>query len=89
MWQSSDYLVGDRYSIADIASFAWVRTAYICDLDLSEHPGVAAWVERIAKREAVTKGLAMKEGSVTEEHMKGFLQGNKAKIAAMVNSDKR
>ncbi|WP_108650338.1 glutathione binding-like protein [Dongshaea marina] len=56
------YLVGEAYSIADIATFPWV----ICldrfyeaseKLGLSEFPNVAAWVERCRCRPASVRGL--------------------------------
>lgn len=43
-----DYLVGDRYTIADIALYAYTQVAEGGEFDLSGHPGVLAWRERVA-----------------------------------------
>lgn len=83
----SDYLVGGKYSIADIASFSWARAAWMIDIDVSEFPGVKAWIDRINAREAVKKGLKVGAGK-SEEEMKEMFKGMRAKIQAMDNSDK-
>jgi GSH-dependent disulfide-bond oxidoreductase len=53
------YLAGD-YSIADIACFPWLRNAKTFDIDLGSHPALARWLEAIAARPAVVRGLEMK-----------------------------
>ncbi|UZE31190.1 glutathione S-transferase family protein [Pseudomonas asplenii] len=52
------YIAGERYTIADIALFTWLRTHEELDLDMSPFPAVQAWLEKIAKRPAVQRGLA-------------------------------
>jgi len=42
------YLVGDRYSIADIALYAYTHVAHEAQLDLAPYPGVRAWLARVA-----------------------------------------
>jgi glutathione S-transferase len=42
------YLVGDRYSIADIALYAYTHVAHEAQLDLEPYPGVRAWLARVA-----------------------------------------
>jgi len=42
------YLVGERYSIADIALYAYTHVAHEAQLDLSPFREVRAWLERIA-----------------------------------------
>jgi glutathione S-transferase len=44
------YLVGERYSIADIALFAYTHVADEGGFDLSGYPAVGAWLERVAAR---------------------------------------
>ncbi|MDO9415623.1 glutathione binding-like protein [Pararhizobium sp.] len=56
------WLMGDEYTIADIASFPWVRGADVFyggreALDYASFPNVTAWVERAAARPASVKGL--------------------------------
>jgi glutathione S-transferase len=46
------------YSIADIASFPWVKYAGLYGQDMAQFPRVSAWIDRIAARPAVQKGLA-------------------------------
>jgi GST-like protein len=56
----ADYLAGRDYSIADIATFTWVRSAARRNfLKLDETPGVARWLERVGARPAVERGLAI------------------------------
>ena len=43
-----DFLVGDRYSIADIALYAYTHVADEAGIDLSDYPGVTAWLARVA-----------------------------------------
>ena len=43
-----DYLVGDRYSIADIALYAYTHVADEGGFDLARYPAIRAWLERVA-----------------------------------------
>jgi len=54
------YLGGAGYSIADIATFPWLRTTgmFLGREIEARYPKVAAWVARIAMRPAVVKALA-------------------------------
>src|ERR1041385_5982978 len=42
------YFVAGRYTIADIALYAYSHIAHLCDFDLSSLPHVRAWLARIA-----------------------------------------
>ncbi len=54
------YLAGDEYSIADIATFPWIRSAARRGgISLEAAPGVARWVDAIEARPAVERGLAI------------------------------
>lgn len=55
----SDYLVGDKYSIADIANFSWVNISYFSGVKLEQYPNLQKWWERINSRPAVQKGTAV------------------------------
>ena len=55
-----DYLV-DAYSIADIASFSWVRTHAWSGIDIEGLDHLDAWQKRIRARPAVERGLAVPE----------------------------
>ena len=51
-----DYLAGD-YSIADIANFAWARTANWSGVPNGDLEHLSRWVERIHNRPPVQRGL--------------------------------
>lgn len=61
-----DFLAGD-YSIADIAHFCWVRTAGWTGVDIAPFPHLSAWIERIAARPAVQRGLKVPDVSPVKE----------------------
>jgi glutathione S-transferase len=44
------FFVGDRYSIADIALYAYTHVADEATLDLTPYPNVVAWMGRVADR---------------------------------------
>ncbi|KAM3417162.1 hypothetical protein BST61_g8736 [Cercospora zeina] len=70
-----EYLVGDKYSIADIANFSWVNVAYFAGVQLDSFPNLYKWWERINARPAVKRGLAVpSEPSITNEAYKRRLQ---------------
>lgn len=56
------YLVGDRPTVADIASFGWARGAFWAGVDLAPFPKVREWIDRLAARPAVAKGVNVPEG---------------------------
>ena len=45
----SDYFVGEKLSLADIALVAYTRFAHQADIDLALYPHVRAWVGRIER----------------------------------------
>ncbi|HZR81226.1 MAG TPA: glutathione S-transferase family protein [Candidatus Binatia bacterium] len=45
-----DFFVGQRYSIADIALYAYTHVAGEGGFDLAPHPNVRAWLARVADR---------------------------------------
>ena len=77
--EESPWLAGDEYSMADIITFPWIRTAsqpstrldergYI---DLGEYPGVKRWHDEMMVRPAVQRGLAVladaqRPGAITD-----------------------
>jgi glutathione S-transferase len=54
--EGREFVAGD-YSIADIASYPWVKIAGVFNQDMSNFPRVQAWLDRIAARPAVQKGV--------------------------------
>jgi GST-like protein len=54
----AEFLAGD-YSIADIATFPWVRNPERRGIDLDAYPAVQRWHDAIAARPAVQRGVAV------------------------------
>lgn len=55
--QQVPWLSGETYSVADIMNFGWLRAPEYAGLQFDDCPKVRAWVERIAARPAVVRGL--------------------------------
>jgi len=75
----SEYLAGDRYSIADVATFPWTmpKQQEMHRIDIEQYPNVKRWNETVALRPAVQRGIAvlaedMKVGNPTEETYKNM-----------------
>jgi len=45
---SRTFFVAERYSIADIALYAYSHVAHLCDFDLGRYPAVRGWIARVA-----------------------------------------
>jgi|TARA_B110000495_G_C22905418_1_gene528480 GST-like protein len=56
-----DYLAGNFYSIADIATFPWIARHEWHDIGLKKYKNLTRWYELISKREAVQKGYDLLE----------------------------
>ena len=78
----SEYLAGPDYSIADIATFPWIRNPDRRGVDLGQYPNVKRWHDAIAARPAVQRGVAVladnqRQGPMTDaerENMFGKTQ---------------
>lgn len=55
--EAHPYLAGDRYTIADIAAFPWLRTYHELDIDPAPYPNVRRWLDQIETRNAVRDAL--------------------------------
>ena len=55
------YLAGDDYSLADIATYPWCMPVIrdLHQIDIDQFPNVKRWVETIATRPAVQRGVAL------------------------------
>jgi len=42
-----EFMVGERYSVADISLYAYVGVADEAGFDLSRHPAISAWLQRV------------------------------------------
>ena len=56
--EKSKYLAGEKYSIADIATFPWIARHVWHDVGLINYKNLTRWYNQISKREAVKKGFA-------------------------------
>lgn len=55
----AEYLAGDRYTIADIATWPWVANPERRGVDMALYPNVQRWYEGILARPAVQRGMAL------------------------------
>ena len=51
-----DFLAGETYTIADIATFPWIARHEWHDIGLKKFEGLARWYKKISEREAVQRG---------------------------------
>jgi glutathione S-transferase len=52
--QQHDFLVDDRFTVADIALFAYTHVAHEGDFELKDYPAVVRWIGRISSRTGYT-----------------------------------
>ncbi|KAF2234208.1 glutathione S-transferase GstA [Viridothelium virens] len=86
------WLVGGKFTIADLACFSWVNWAEWAGVETERFPNLTNWLETVNKRPAVQKGVnvpdkfEMKEAVKTQEgeeeyakhHSNWVMQGQKA-----------
>jgi GSH-dependent disulfide-bond oxidoreductase len=53
----SKYLGGAEYTIADIATFPWLRSWKNQGIDWNDHPHLKGWFDEVAARPAVIRGV--------------------------------
>ena len=59
------YLVGEKYTIADMATWPWIARHEWHDIGLKNYKNLSRWYLEIAKRKAVIKGFdLMKTGEI-------------------------
>lgn len=51
------YLAGNEYTIADIATFPWLRSWKNQGIELDEYPHLKTWFDAISERPAVKRGV--------------------------------
>jgi len=57
-FSAQPYVIGDDYTIADMAVFPWLRNHVLLDIDIGQFPAVKAWIDKISERDAVKRTLA-------------------------------
>lgn len=58
---SGPWTVGDKMTIADLASFAWINWAEWAGVEVKEFKHLEGWLDRINARPAIQKGLDVPE----------------------------
>ena len=51
------YLAGDEYTIADIATFPWLRSWKNQGIDWADYPHAKRWFDEVSERPAVKRGI--------------------------------
>ena len=46
--QAHRFFAANRYTVADIALYAYTHLAHLCDYDLDTFPAIRAWLDRVA-----------------------------------------
>ena len=73
------FLTGNEYTIADIATFPWLRSWKNQGVELSDFPNLQAWFDLIAERPAVKRGVEVLAGArkpLTDDKARDILFGN-------------
>jgi glutathione S-transferase len=65
------YFAAGRYTIADIALYAYTHLAHQCDFDLSEFPAINTWLDRIAAEPGHVRMPAQPAQAAATERMTG------------------
>lgn len=87
------YIVGNKYTIADICIFSWVNWAEWAGISLEPYPHVKAWLQNIQERPAVEKGVnvpdkfEMKEAMKTKEGEEEYAKHHSNWVIAGQNED--
>lgn len=56
--RARSFLVGEAYTIADVATYAYTHVAHEAGLDLGRYPSVVRWLERVAGQPGHVNDLA-------------------------------
>jgi len=72
----NEYLAGD-YSIADIASYPWVEAHDYIGVDIDGLNHLQDWLDRIAQRPAVQKGMTIPEAVDNKDEEKNAERARK------------
>jgi GSH-dependent disulfide-bond oxidoreductase len=75
----SAWLAGDEYTIADIATFPWLRSAEKQGIDWADYPHAKRWFDEISERPAVNRGVAVLADlrkPLTDDKARDILFGN-------------
>lgn len=57
--KTRDFVVGGKFSVADMSLLGWVNMATFSGVDMAMFPNVQKWLDRCLERPAVQKGFAV------------------------------
>ncbi len=63
----NEYLAGDNYSIADIATYPWIHVHGWAGVELEDLEHLSRWKDVVGERPAVKKGMAVPRPPVIDE----------------------
>ena len=66
----TSWIVGQKYTIADLACFSWINWAEWAGVDTTPFPKIENWMQIINAREATQKGVNVPEPFEMKEAMK-------------------
>jgi len=71
------YLAGDEYTMADIINLPWLKLHKGHDVDLTELPNFARWLDELLARPAVQRGFAVppRDERPMDDHAREVLFG--------------
>jgi GSH-dependent disulfide-bond oxidoreductase len=55
--KKNDYLAGDKYTIADMATWPWLRSYQNQGVEMDDYPSVKRWFSEIGQRPAVQRAI--------------------------------
>lgn len=76
------YIVGSFCTIADIACYPYVKSAFWANIELKDFKYIQQWIETMDKRPAVIKGL-----TIPKENRKFFGEGNEKEIEQAIKEN--
>lgn len=88
--KSRDWLAGDQYTIADMATYPWARAYVWAQVSIEGLDHLNGWLDRLNARPAIQKALTIPKAQPAfwgEEDAGAFLEENASRFASDVKSD--
>ncbi len=73
------YVCGERFTVADISIWCWVRSWKWAKIDITQRTNVMAWVDRVRARPSVERGISF---GVPKDEIDQFSEARKAQYKA-------
>lgn len=88
--KNRDWLAGDQYTIADMATYPWARAYVWAQVSIEGLDHLNGWLDRLSARPAIQKALTIPKAQPAfwgEEDAGAFLEENASRFASDVKSD--